>query len=199
MNKFPLTFALIKPHVVSNPVALQKLQDIITDHKFEIIRSRQLTLTEPILNEFYGEHKGKFFYNRLITFMRRCVLAYWIDVQVVLMCNTKFTHSYSAAKYRLSSCTNAMRLRRGEIWWDRRKYLKHCTHIRKVYGDNLACRIRAMHAMVPIPFNRWKKKWKYFFRNLAFMNGAMDRSVLCNKINVLTEVVGLDFVNWVCE
>lgn len=78
MNKFPLTFAIIKPHVVSNPVALQKLQDIIADHKFEIIRSKQLKLTEPIANEFYGEHRGKFFYNRLITFMRRCVLIKFI-------------------------------------------------------------------------------------------------------------------------
>lgn len=74
MNKFPLTFAIIKPHVVSNPVALQKLQDIITDNKFEIIRSKQLILTDPMLEEFYGEHRGKFFYNRLITFMRRFVI-----------------------------------------------------------------------------------------------------------------------------
>lgn len=71
MNKFPLTFAIIKPHVVSNPVAFQKLRDIITENKFEIIRSKQLQLTESVLEEFYWEHKNKFFYNRLITFMRR--------------------------------------------------------------------------------------------------------------------------------
>ncbi|KAJ6646835.1 Nucleoside diphosphate kinase 6 [Pseudolycoriella hygida] len=70
MDKFPLTFAIIKPHVVSNPVAFQRLQSIISDNKFEVIRSKQVKLTEPILAEFYGEHRDKFFYNRLITFMR---------------------------------------------------------------------------------------------------------------------------------
>lgn len=74
MNKFPLTFAIIKPHVVSNPVVFRKLQDIIIDNKFEIIRKKQLKLTEPILDEFYDEHRGKFFYNRLKTFMKRCEL-----------------------------------------------------------------------------------------------------------------------------
>ncbi|KAG4065219.1 hypothetical protein HA402_012661 [Bradysia odoriphaga] len=69
MNKFPLTFAIIKPHVVSNPVAFQQLQDIITDNQFEIIRRKQIKMTKPLLEEFYGEHRGKFFYNRLITFM----------------------------------------------------------------------------------------------------------------------------------
>lgn len=178
MNKFPLTFAIIKPHVVSNPVALQKLQDIIADHKFEIIRSKQLKLTEPIVNEFYGEHKGKFFYNRLITFMRRCVLKFILK----LLSYTKFTF-LSVVKYRLSSYTNPMPLRRGETWWDRLKYSKHYTHIRKAYGVNLACRILVMHVMDPIPLNRWKKKLKSSFLNLAFMNGVDLSSVLmCNKI-----------------
>ncbi|XP_037025542.1 nucleoside diphosphate kinase 6 [Bradysia coprophila] len=69
MNKFPLTFAIIKPHVVSNPVAFQQMQDIITDNQFEIVRRKQIKMTKPLLEEFYGEHRGKFFYNRLITFM----------------------------------------------------------------------------------------------------------------------------------
>lgn len=64
-----LTLAILKPHVVKSPFALQKIRDLIIENDFKIVRSRRTTITSEQMALFYEEHKGKFFYNRLLTFM----------------------------------------------------------------------------------------------------------------------------------
>lgn len=68
-----LTFAIIKPHAVRNPWALQWIHDSLSENRFRIVRQRQLQFTPQLAAEFYAEHCGKFFYNRLHTFMCRSV------------------------------------------------------------------------------------------------------------------------------
>lgn len=69
-SKLSLTFGMIKPHVIKNPITLQGVHDIILSSKFYVIKSRitQITLREA--EQFYEEHKQKFFYDRLTTFMK---------------------------------------------------------------------------------------------------------------------------------
>ncbi|XP_043258554.1 nucleoside diphosphate kinase 6-like [Colletes gigas] len=64
-----LTLAIIKPHVIKSPFVLQKIRDLIIDNDFKIVRSRRTIITEKEAETFYMEHKDRFFYNRLITFM----------------------------------------------------------------------------------------------------------------------------------
>ncbi|XP_076301082.1 nucleoside diphosphate kinase 6 [Lasioglossum baleicum] len=64
-----LTLAIIKPYVVKSPFVLQKIRDVIIDNNFKIVRSRRTIITLTDAQLFYEEHKGKFFYNRLVTFM----------------------------------------------------------------------------------------------------------------------------------
>ncbi|XP_015593849.1 nucleoside diphosphate kinase 6 isoform X2 [Cephus cinctus] len=52
-----LTLAILKPHVVKSPFALQG------------IPSRRTIITREEAEFFYADHKGKFFYNRLVTFV----------------------------------------------------------------------------------------------------------------------------------
>lgn len=66
-----LTFAIIKPHAVRNPWALQWIRQCLLEHNFTTVRSRRLQLSAEQAAEFYAEHRGKFFYNRLHTFMCR--------------------------------------------------------------------------------------------------------------------------------
>lgn len=66
-----ITFAMIKPHAVKNPYVLKQIRNIINENHFKIIESKQITLKNELAEHFYGEHKSKFFYNRLITFMAR--------------------------------------------------------------------------------------------------------------------------------
>ncbi|XP_076233457.1 nucleoside diphosphate kinase 6 [Calliopsis andreniformis] len=64
-----LTLAIIKPHVVKSPFVLQKIRNLIIKHNFKIVRSRRKIITQEEAELFYIEHKEKFFYNRLLTFM----------------------------------------------------------------------------------------------------------------------------------
>lgn len=73
-NPLQLTFALIKPHVCKNPVALSGLHKLILANDFKIVRSKITNIDKNLASEFYKEHKTKFFYNRLLTFMCRFVL-----------------------------------------------------------------------------------------------------------------------------
>lgn len=68
-----LTLAIIKPHIIKQPHALQGIRDIILASDFKIVRSKKSCLTVPDASKFYEEHNGKFFYNRLVSFMTRSV------------------------------------------------------------------------------------------------------------------------------
>ncbi|XP_035738035.1 nucleoside diphosphate kinase 6-like isoform X1 [Vespa mandarinia] len=64
-----LTLAILKPHVVKCPFVLQKIRDLIIENNFKIVRTRRTILTSEEAALFYFDHKDKFFYNRLLTFM----------------------------------------------------------------------------------------------------------------------------------
>lgn len=66
-----ITFAILKPHVVKNPVALKQILKLIEENKFNILRKSRVKFDKKLAEEFYAEHVGKFYYNRLVTFMTR--------------------------------------------------------------------------------------------------------------------------------
>ena len=70
-SKLQLTFAMIKPSTVKNPFALQEILNLLHDNKFEIVKSKMVNLTKKDAASFYCSHEGKFYYNRLVTFMTR--------------------------------------------------------------------------------------------------------------------------------
>ncbi|KAL7287109.1 hypothetical protein TKK_0018727 [Trichogramma kaykai] len=66
---FQLTLAILKPHVVKNPFALQNIREMILSNDIKIVRTQRTIISQKLAEKFYEEHKGKFFYNRLTTFM----------------------------------------------------------------------------------------------------------------------------------
>lgn len=64
-----LTLAIIKPHVLKSQFAWQSIRQCIDDNGFNILRQRILHMDKEMAGQFYGEHKGKFFYQRLVEFM----------------------------------------------------------------------------------------------------------------------------------
>lgn len=48
---------------------MQKIREIILSNDFKIVRSQRLIIDLKRAEKFYEEHKEKFFYNRLMTFM----------------------------------------------------------------------------------------------------------------------------------
>lgn len=70
MQKLELTLAIIKPHAIKNPIALSYIRNVIKN-KFVVVKTKRVSLDKESASKFYEEHVGKFFYNRLITFMAR--------------------------------------------------------------------------------------------------------------------------------
>lgn len=66
-----LTLAIIKPHIIKQPHTLQNIRNIIINSNFKVVKSQQFCLTKNQAELFYDEHKTKFFFNRLVTFMTR--------------------------------------------------------------------------------------------------------------------------------
>ncbi|XP_045476575.1 nucleoside diphosphate kinase 6 [Harmonia axyridis] len=64
-----LTLAILKPHLVKNPIALRAIRNKILESNFKIVKSKHRRLNEIDAENFYKEHINKFFYNRLVTSM----------------------------------------------------------------------------------------------------------------------------------
>ncbi|KAG7460746.1 hypothetical protein MATL_G00202040 [Megalops atlanticus] len=64
-----LTLAVIKPDAVAHPLILEALHQKILKNKFIIVRSKDLIWRRQDSERFYAEHKGRFFYQRLVEFM----------------------------------------------------------------------------------------------------------------------------------
>ena len=64
-----LTLAILKPDVVSRPHIVNQIKQMIRDNGFYFINSRICYLPRSKAEEFYKEHEGRFFHNRLVTFM----------------------------------------------------------------------------------------------------------------------------------
>ncbi|KAL0274541.1 UNVERIFIED_CONTAM: hypothetical protein PYX00_002642 [Menopon gallinae] len=66
---FQLTLVMLKPHVTSVPHIVADIRRRIIRNGFYVIRSKKLSIPVADAHEFYREHREKFFFNRLVTFM----------------------------------------------------------------------------------------------------------------------------------
>ncbi|XP_022089751.1 nucleoside diphosphate kinase 6-like [Acanthaster planci] len=69
LRALEITLAIIKPNVVVHPHRLQEVKQLILNNNFYFVRSLEKRLPSSIVERFYAEHKGRFFYNRLVGFM----------------------------------------------------------------------------------------------------------------------------------
>ncbi|RWS13095.1 hypothetical protein B4U79_05330 [Dinothrombium tinctorium] len=67
--KFELTLAILKPDLCRNPDHTLAVKTIILNNGFYFIRSKSTHLSPFDAQKFYEEHKEKFFFTRLVTFM----------------------------------------------------------------------------------------------------------------------------------
>ncbi|XP_046576018.1 nucleoside diphosphate kinase 6-like isoform X3 [Haliotis rubra] len=73
LRKLELTLAILKPDVVAQPHILKEIRSVILQQEFLFVRSKKLILSPTRAKEFYKEHDGKFFLNRLVSFMSRTI------------------------------------------------------------------------------------------------------------------------------
>ena len=69
LKPLQLTLALIKPDVMAQPHIVGEIREIIRNNGLLFIRSQTLHLSRAGAEGFYKEHDGKFFYNRLVSYM----------------------------------------------------------------------------------------------------------------------------------
>lgn len=67
--RLELTLAILKPHVLPNTFAHKFIKQKILDSGFKIVQSKTVRLDESLAGDFYAEHRKKFFYGRLVSFM----------------------------------------------------------------------------------------------------------------------------------
>ncbi|GFG35031.1 hypothetical protein Cfor_04392, partial [Coptotermes formosanus] len=85
-----------------------KVRDMILSNGFYVVQSTSTVMTEEMAAAFYAEHRNRFFYNRLVTFMRSGpsdvhILARQDAVNVwrKLMGPTKVYHAQFTAPYSI--------------------------------------------------------------------------------------------------
>lgn len=61
------TFAMIKP--VTSQAHAEEILAVITGHGFQIVQQLHTTLSMTLVESFYGEHKGKSFFESLTQYM----------------------------------------------------------------------------------------------------------------------------------
>jgi len=68
-RNFQVTLALLKPDVAGNPRLLQSIEKLILSKNFYVVKRQQARWTRDKAEQFYFQHKDKFFYERLVGFM----------------------------------------------------------------------------------------------------------------------------------
>lgn len=68
-NGLQYTFALLKPDVACNSLARETILSVIESRGFQIVRIKKTRMSLQMAEDFYCEHRTKFFYTRLTTFM----------------------------------------------------------------------------------------------------------------------------------
>lgn len=71
MSALELTLAILKPHIIKNTRSFEAIRNLIISSNFKIVKWKRKTITLEEAELFYEEHKRKFFYGRLATFMTR--------------------------------------------------------------------------------------------------------------------------------
>lgn len=66
-----LTLALLKPDICAKPDLPPRIYEAIKSNNLDIVTKRNVLWTLEEAGQFYAEHKGKFFYERLCGYMTR--------------------------------------------------------------------------------------------------------------------------------
>uniref|UniRef100_A0A0K3C743 Nucleoside diphosphate kinase n=1 Tax=Rhodotorula toruloides TaxID=5286 RepID=A0A0K3C743_RHOTO len=72
-----LTLGIIKPSVAAHQPHVQEIMQTIKRSGLEIVRSKRIHWREQDAEEFYGEHRGRFYFPRLV--FENWDTTWWID------------------------------------------------------------------------------------------------------------------------
>uniref|UniRef100_A0A182PHD6 Nucleoside diphosphate kinase n=1 Tax=Anopheles epiroticus TaxID=199890 RepID=A0A182PHD6_9DIPT len=64
-----ITLAILKPHCLKNPIAYETIQQMLTASGLTVVARKRISLSKVEAEKFYAEHRGKFFFRRLVSLM----------------------------------------------------------------------------------------------------------------------------------
>uniref|UniRef100_A0A2M4C388 Nucleoside diphosphate kinase n=1 Tax=Anopheles marajoara TaxID=58244 RepID=A0A2M4C388_9DIPT len=64
-----LTLAIVKPHCLKNPFAYQTIHQLLAASGLKVIEKKRVQLSRTEAEQFYDEHRNKFFFRRLVSLM----------------------------------------------------------------------------------------------------------------------------------
>lgn len=70
-----LTLAILKPDVCRHPHDIHMIRQIMLENNFYFIRTDTTRLSREKAERFYDEHKNKFFFERLVSFMSSGIIS----------------------------------------------------------------------------------------------------------------------------
>ncbi|XP_053675943.1 nucleoside diphosphate kinase 6 [Anopheles nili] len=63
------TLAIFKPHCLKNPIAYETIQQMLKANGLQVIARKRIMLSRNEAEQFYQEHRSKFFFRRLVSLM----------------------------------------------------------------------------------------------------------------------------------
>ena len=84
-KKLQLTLAIFKPDLTLRPYCVDHVRDMLLQNDFIFVKSKEEHLDPVKVKSFYQEHQGKFFYNRLVTYMSRYVWKHSSEIRVLCL------------------------------------------------------------------------------------------------------------------
>uniref|UniRef100_A0A1W7RA72 Nucleoside diphosphate kinase 6 n=1 Tax=Hadrurus spadix TaxID=141984 RepID=A0A1W7RA72_9SCOR len=70
-----LTLAILKPDICRNPQEIQMIRQIMLENNFYFVKTDTTRLSKERAERFYEEHRNKFFFGRLVSFMSSGVIS----------------------------------------------------------------------------------------------------------------------------
>ncbi|XP_058122629.1 nucleoside diphosphate kinase 6 [Anopheles ziemanni] len=64
-----ITLAILKPHCLKNPIAYESIQQAFVTNGLKVVASKRMRLSRDEAEQFYEEHRHKFFFRRLVSLM----------------------------------------------------------------------------------------------------------------------------------
>jgi nucleoside-diphosphate kinase len=65
------TLAILKPDLAADPAIVPRVLAVAREHGLAVVAQRDLLWSRAEAERFYAEHRGKFFYPRLVNSMTR--------------------------------------------------------------------------------------------------------------------------------
>eukprot|EP01097_Dermamoeba_algensis_P011613 TRINITY_DN9046_c0_g1_i1.p1 TRINITY_DN9046_c0_g1~~TRINITY_DN9046_c0_g1_i1.p1 ORF type:complete len:102 (-),score=21.09 TRINITY_DN9046_c0_g1_i1:213-518(-) len=60
------TLGILKPDVTTSSAKIKEVFSLLEKNNFRVVKRKEINLTREVAEQFYAEHRGRFFFPRLV-------------------------------------------------------------------------------------------------------------------------------------